>query len=49
MNQSFKYSCGHKIHSIIINTSAYTLSTYIEWKKDKNNMCIKCWLKQNKL
>ena len=43
-----KYSCGHSIKEVIINTSINTLSTYDEWKESKSDLCIECWIRKNK-
>ena len=45
-NKSNIYKCGHQIKTLIINTSAYTLSVYTDWLyNNKKNLCLDCWLK----
>ncbi len=39
------YKCGHPVKEVVINTTEYTLSTYIEWKNSDSNICLDCWLK----
>lgn len=44
------YKCGHEIKLVIINTNAITLSKYLHYKSEikDNEMCIECWIKQEK-
>ena len=42
-------SCGNEIPKVIvINTNAYTLALYNEWKENGKELCIECFSKSKK-
>lgn len=45
---SIRYKCGHNMRPSIINTIAGSLTTYMEWKNDIDDLCIECWMKKKK-
>lgn len=46
---SDKYKCGHDISPIVISTTVNSLTTYMEWQKDKSGLCLVCWLKERRI
>ena len=43
------YKCGHPIKEVIINTTPESLAIYMEWKASNSDLCIRCWIKNNKV